>query len=136
MDGLPEFYELHLILLSIVCLLSLLADRYSKKNRKLRDVVDERLGSSSLATLTRQYLVVYAIVMGSSTISLPLIVGFANTILKGLTGYRAHTCILYIENSTISRRGWLQFSSLLVSSLQDWQLLWLAYGRINSKLNN
>lgn len=70
MDGLPEFYELHLILLSIVCLLSLLADRYSKKNRKLRDVVDERLGSSSLATLTRQYLVVYAIVMGSSTISL------------------------------------------------------------------
>ena len=65
MEGLPEFYELHLIILSIVCLASLLADKYSKKNRRLGDVVDERLGSGNLATLTRQYLVVYAIVMGS-----------------------------------------------------------------------
>ena len=64
MEGLPEFYELHLIILSIVCFLSLLADRYSKSNRKQRDAVDERQGSGSLATLTRQYLVVYAIVMG------------------------------------------------------------------------
>jgi hypothetical protein len=63
MEGLPEFYELHLIILSIVCLLSLLADRCTKKNR--RDVVDERLGTGSLATLMRQYLVVYGIVMGS-----------------------------------------------------------------------
>ena len=67
MDGLPEFYELHLIILSIICFLSLLVDRYSKKNRIVKDVVDERQGgSSSLATLTRQYLVVYAIVMGLS----------------------------------------------------------------------
>ena len=66
MEGLPEFYELHLIVLSIVCLLSLLADRYSKTNRKPKDVVDERLGSGNLTTLTRQYLVVYGIVMGSS----------------------------------------------------------------------
>ena len=64
MEGLPEFYELHLIILSIVCLLSLLADKYQKKDRIPKDV-DERLGSGSLATLTRQYLVVYGIVMGS-----------------------------------------------------------------------
>lgn len=73
MDGLPEFYELHLIILSIVCLLSLLADRYTKKSRIVKDV-DERLGSSSLATLTRQYLVVYAIVMGLSPYIIILIV--------------------------------------------------------------
>lgn len=68
MQGLPEFYELHLIILSIICLLSLLADRYAKT----RDLVDERpgLGNSSLATLTRQYLVVYSIVMGLSCIIL------------------------------------------------------------------
>ena len=77
MEGLPEFYELHLIILSIVCLLSLLADRYSKKKQKLRDVVDERHGSSSLATLTRQYLVVYGIVMGPSNLVIPLIAGVA-----------------------------------------------------------
>lgn len=72
MEGLPEFYELHLIVLSIICLLSLLADRYTKKRH--RDLGDERLlgssSGSSLATLTRQYLVVYGIVMGSSTRSL------------------------------------------------------------------
>jgi MFS transporter, MFS domain-containing protein family, molybdate-anion transporter len=67
-QDLPEFYELHLILLSIFCLLSLLADRYAKTRQTS---VDERPGSgnsSSLATLTRQYLVVYGIVMGSSYI--------------------------------------------------------------------
>ena len=106
MEGLPEFYELHLIILSVICLLSLLADRYSKKNRRLRDVVDERQGSSSLATLTRQYLVVYGIVMGSSPYYYySLIVGVANRILQGLTGYKAHMCILYIENSTTFPRG-------------------------------
>ena len=68
MEGLPEFYELHLIILSIICLLSLLADRYTKAKRKPGDVVDKQLlgGSNSLATLTRQYLVVYGIVMGPS----------------------------------------------------------------------
>jgi len=63
LQNLPEFYELNLIILSIICLLSLLADRYvvgakSKQNVKEGD-------SSSLATLTRKYLVVYGIVMGS-----------------------------------------------------------------------
>ena len=69
LQGPPEFYELHLIILSIICLLSLLADRYTKTKQNSGDVVDERPGnSSSLATLTRQYLVVYGIVMSSSYI--------------------------------------------------------------------
>ena len=118
MEGLPDFYELHLIILSIVCLLSLLADRYTKTKRKLGDVVDERLGSGSLATLTRQYLVVYGIVMGPS----PYYYSDRRSLirlLQGLTGYRAHMSILYIANNTLFQRGWLQSSSLLVSSLQD-----------------
>lgn len=70
MQSLPEFYELHLIILSIICVLSLLADRYIKTKQNTRDAtsVDERLGSgnsSSLAILTNKYLVVYGIVMGS-----------------------------------------------------------------------
>lgn len=101
MEGLPEFYELQLIILSIICLLSLLADRFSKTKRKVGDVV---LDSGSLASLTRQYLLVYGIVMGPS----PLLIdhrSVANMILQGQTGYRAHMCILYIENSTLSQRG-------------------------------
>jgi hypothetical protein len=74
-QNLPDFYELHLIVLCIICFLSLLADRYlvgTKTKQNLDDGVDERRlesagsgSSSSLATLTRKYLVVYGIVMGS-----------------------------------------------------------------------
>lgn len=73
-QDLPEFYELHLIILSVICFLSLLADRYlvgSTAKQNVKDDVDERLlesgkGSSSLATLMRKYLVVYGIVMSLS----------------------------------------------------------------------
>jgi hypothetical protein len=95
---------------------------------------DERGNSSGLATLTRQYLVVYAIVMGSLHVIIHSGRSMLIIFLQGPIGYRAHMCILYIENSTLSRRGWLQFSSSQVSSLQDWQLLWWVYGRTNSTL--
>ena len=99
MEGLPEFYELHLIILSVICLLSLLADRYSKKNRRLRDVVDERQGSSSLATLTRQYLVVYGIVMGSSPYYYySLIVGSLTGFCRGWLATRP-ICIFFVSRT-------------------------------------
>jgi hypothetical protein len=67
------FYERQLVILSSICVLSLILERYFSKPRQLpKQSPEERLenGSSprgstnSLAILTRQYLVVYALVMG------------------------------------------------------------------------
>ena len=84
------FYETQLIVLGVVCLISLVVDRYlARKTRALlassasqpaRDAADDRLesgkangpvgsvspvsGSAAMRSLERKYLVVYAIVMG------------------------------------------------------------------------
>jgi len=77
----PQFYELQLILLTGFCIFALFIERCASKQtrsltpKELRDPVrlengHTRSNSASissyggLATLTRKYLVVYAIVMG------------------------------------------------------------------------
>lgn len=67
------FYEKSLVYLSVICVLALLLDRYVRSSRgnKVKESADDRLESGKqgasagvLSTLTRKYLVVYAIVMG------------------------------------------------------------------------
>ncbi|KAJ7119928.1 hypothetical protein C8R43DRAFT_1099133 [Mycena crocata] len=79
-----RFYEFQLLWLSIGCLVALLADRHASQNRRKlasKDSREERAeggltGSgtaSALAALTRQYLVVYAIVMGADWLQGPYV---------------------------------------------------------------
>lgn len=67
----PGFYEQQLVVLTSFCLLSLLIDRHvtrRKANKAADDSLEQGIPanseSKSLATLTRQYLVVYGVVMG------------------------------------------------------------------------
>jgi len=67
------FYQNQLIILSIVCGFAYFLDRYVAKKWANQDSTSERLESdtrpahpSTVAELTRKYLVVYAIVMGMS----------------------------------------------------------------------
>ncbi|KAG7448548.1 DUF791-domain-containing protein [Guyanagaster necrorhizus] len=80
----PQFYELQLIVLTSFCALTLLIDRHvtRRKSVKLSMVVDHCLEqgvpaangeSKSLETLTRQYLVVYGIVMGADWLQGPYV---------------------------------------------------------------
>ncbi|KAF8882420.1 hypothetical protein BD779DRAFT_1444836 [Infundibulicybe gibba] len=77
-----SFYEFQLILLTGLCVCSLLVDHHVSKSRRKgqqRDTAESRLengkqgGSSALASLTRQYLVVYAIVMGADWLQGPYV---------------------------------------------------------------
>jgi MFS transporter, MFS domain-containing protein family, molybdate-anion transporter len=67
-----EFYELQLLLLGTFCIVSLILERRvsSKKSstKSHEHLENGKVGSTpgSLSTLARQYLVVYAIVMGVS----------------------------------------------------------------------
>ncbi|KAG1763695.1 hypothetical protein EDD22DRAFT_1042779 [Suillus occidentalis] len=77
------FYELQLILLVSLCLIFLLLERHvsRRKESKEKDLHSaERLENgeptashNSLATLTRQYLIVYAIVMGADWLQGPYV---------------------------------------------------------------
>lgn len=68
------FYELQLILLVSLCLIFLLLERHVSRRKELKEKdlhSAERLENgeptashNSVAALTRQYLIVYAIVMG------------------------------------------------------------------------
>jgi hypothetical protein len=64
-----EFYELQLILLGVFCVFSLFVERQVASRRhpnKTHDHLENgKPGSVPLSTLARQYLVVYAIVMGN-----------------------------------------------------------------------
>ncbi|KAJ7909618.1 hypothetical protein B0H13DRAFT_2233043 [Mycena leptocephala] len=82
--GANRFYEFQLLWLSIGCLIALLADRRAAQTRRklaLKDSREERAegglsGSgtaSALAALTKQYLVVYAIVMGADWLQGPYV---------------------------------------------------------------
>jgi hypothetical protein len=71
-----QFYELQLVLLTGLCLFFLTVEHYASKNRKPKhkELTGAHLESGSnpnaFAALTRQYLVVYAIVMGESKLFL------------------------------------------------------------------
>ncbi|KAG0699543.1 hypothetical protein DFH29DRAFT_936099 [Suillus ampliporus] len=76
------FYELQLILLISLCLIFLFLERHvSRRKEKEKDLhTAERLENgegavshNSLATLTRQYLIVYAIVMGADWLQGPYV---------------------------------------------------------------
>lgn len=66
------FYEQQLLCLGVVCMLALTVDRYvssSTRQTQSKASPEDRLeggrgSSTALAVLTRQYLLVYAIVMG------------------------------------------------------------------------
>jgi len=69
------FYESQLIVLATVCAISFGLERHVAKNARQhphpKETADERLengklgvGGSALSTLTRKYLLVYAVVMG------------------------------------------------------------------------
>ena len=66
------FYEVQLLQLAVVCVISLSIDRYvaGKSAKHGKESADDRLESgklgstSALTALTRKYLVVYGIVMG------------------------------------------------------------------------
>ncbi|KAF7345309.1 DUF791-domain-containing protein [Mycena sanguinolenta] len=79
-----NFYEFQLLWLSIGCLIALIADRRAAAERKrlaAKDTHQEHVEgglsaagtASALATLTRQYLVVYAIVMGADWLQGPYV---------------------------------------------------------------
>ena len=66
-----RFYQSQLVILSIICGLAYLLDKYVAKKWQHQDVTSERLESdtrpahpATVAELTRKYLIVYAIVMG------------------------------------------------------------------------
>ena len=122
-----EFYESQLIVLTAFCLLTLAVERYlSRSNRRKLsqglsgDETGSLKGRGLLAALTRQYLVVYAIVMGECyTFSLSKNASMYVP-LQGPTGYRDHTYILSIENNTDIQRD----SSLFYSSPALFRLAW------------
>lgn len=61
-----DFYEAQLLRLTVVCIVSLVVENYVNKRKRGPDSRENtKLGGSSTATLMRQYLVVYAIVMGT-----------------------------------------------------------------------
>ncbi|KAJ7785333.1 hypothetical protein DFH07DRAFT_948411 [Mycena maculata] len=79
-----RFYEFQLLWLSIGCLVALIADRQASKSRQrlaAKDSREERAeggmsgagSASALAALTRQYLLVYAIVMGADWLQGPYV---------------------------------------------------------------
>ncbi|KAJ6586323.1 hypothetical protein DFH09DRAFT_255134 [Mycena vulgaris] len=79
-----EFYEIQLLCLAIGCFVALIADRQASKSRRqlsAKDSREERAegglsgsgSASALAALTRQYLVVYAIVMGADWLQGPYV---------------------------------------------------------------
>ncbi|KAF8156026.1 hypothetical protein B0H34DRAFT_659078 [Crassisporium funariophilum] len=81
-QGIPAFYELQLIILSVVCVVSLIADRYlsskARRNQAKGEVGHQGNGKSgssnpALAALTRKYLVVYALVMGADWLQGPYV---------------------------------------------------------------
>jgi MFS transporter, MFS domain-containing protein family, molybdate-anion transporter len=67
-----QFYELNLVLLVAFCLISLLLERHASGRKPLTKSFDHAEEGKAvsvpngLASLTRQYLIVYAIVMGES----------------------------------------------------------------------
>ncbi|THV04693.1 DUF791-domain-containing protein [Dendrothele bispora CBS 962.96] len=76
-----NFYERQLVILTALCLLSLALERFISKPRQLpKQSPEERLengtdprGVNSLAKLTQQYLVVYALVMGADWLQGPYV---------------------------------------------------------------
>ncbi|KAJ7485793.1 hypothetical protein FB451DRAFT_1350207 [Mycena latifolia] len=79
-----SFYEYQLLYLSIACLVAVIADQVVSKSRRRQSAKDSReeraegglSGSGSagaLAALTRQYLMVYAIVMGADWLQGPYV---------------------------------------------------------------
>ncbi|KDQ58380.1 hypothetical protein JAAARDRAFT_154822 [Jaapia argillacea MUCL 33604] len=80
----PPFYELQLILLTSFCVVSLLLERHvsNKKQARAKEhhiengnghVGGASGAASAIATLTRQYLIVYAIVMGADWLQGPYV---------------------------------------------------------------
>lgn len=73
---LTSFYETWLVLLTVICILVLLLERYVsglKSEATSKESADDRLengrsqnSGNTFAALARKYLVVYAIVMGQS----------------------------------------------------------------------
>jgi hypothetical protein len=137
------FYELQLIVLVSLCLIFILLERHvsRRKESKEKDLhTAERLENgeptashNSLATLTRQYLIVYAIVMGmyhsrswESRDHKPIQV---------LIGSRDHMCTHCTENSMVSRKGWLQSSLSQVSCPRGSLHPWWESGQISSTLH-
>jgi hypothetical protein len=108
-----QFYELQLILLTGFCISSLLLERYASKQKHSLTPKENRDSSvengqghnvstsnpGGLATLTRKYLVVYAIVMGELQFGLWFLVSLI-TCLKAPIGSKGHICTRCIENST------------------------------------
>ncbi|KAJ7645093.1 hypothetical protein DFH06DRAFT_139888 [Mycena polygramma] len=82
--GADKFYEMQLLWLAIAVFVALLVDRYAAAGRRrlaAKDSREERAEgglssagtASALAALTRQYLVVYAIVMGADWLQGPYV---------------------------------------------------------------
>ncbi|KAJ7032422.1 hypothetical protein C8F04DRAFT_659206 [Mycena alexandri] len=82
--GADRFYEFQLLWLAVGCLVALIADRRASQGRRrlaAKDSREERAegglsgagSASALAALTRQYLVVYAIVMGADWLQGPYV---------------------------------------------------------------
>ncbi|KAK0480719.1 hypothetical protein IW261DRAFT_1419071 [Armillaria novae-zelandiae] len=74
------FYEQQLVVLTSFCLLSLLIDRHVTRRKSIKaadDSLEQGIPatseSKSLATLTRQYLVVYGVVMGADWLQGPYV---------------------------------------------------------------
>lgn len=132
------FYELQLILLISSCLVFLLLEHHASSRKRAaaataRDYHADRLENgrsivpvNALAQLTRQYLLVYAIVMGG-LISHPELhhadvslfpAGLNRAGEQVLTGSRVHTFTPYTVSSTGCPKGWLLSCSSPVSCLR------------------
>jgi hypothetical protein len=135
------FYESQLIFLTAVCLLTLTLERYAsnlaannnhKRLSKDLDRVDtgHLKGRSLLAALTRQYLVVYAIVMGeclSLSFNLEQRQSDIDRVAMHVqvpTGYKDPTYIPSTESNTSIQRDLSPSYSSLGSSLLGWQRHW------------
>ncbi|CAK5262093.1 unnamed protein product [Mycena citricolor] len=84
MGEISKFYDIQLLILSALCLLALVLDRFysmSRRKHASEDALAERAESGygitgtgeALATLTKQYLIVYSIVMGADWLQGPYI---------------------------------------------------------------
>lgn len=112
-----SFYEAQLVFLGVICAIWTFLDHRMSKGRLEDDGSPSRSTGGVRSRLMRQYLTVYAIVMGKHDNLRLLKVRNSLTMIKVRTGCKVHTYTLCTESNTRSLRDLLPYFLSLVSCL-------------------